>query len=701
MDFLNLKTLSSLPMKKLKLHSKDLTAENIQKLAELFPNCLTETRDEETGEVRDGIDFDLLRQELSADLVEGPQERYRLDWPGKREALATANAPIAKTLRPCREESVDFESTENLYIEGDNLDALKLLQETYLGKVKMIYIDPPYNTGNDFIYDDNYSMTREDYRDLSGEVDEDGNQMFDEEKWQENSSARGRYHSEWLSMIFPRVRLARNLLSDLGVVLISINDGESSNLKRLCDGVFGEQNFVAQMVWDGGRKNDSRFISESHDYILLYAKNVESLKEQDAKWKEKKPGVNSVLRRAKSIWKNSGADEALATKNLRSWFESLPAGSDESAHRHYKMLDEKGPWYGDNISSPNPRPNLTFEYKGYEPPDNGWRYNREAMEKLDGEGLLYFPGEKTSRIQFKRYLSSTTAQTPKSVFYTDRRASSKRLDKLFGLRAFDFPKDEDVIANLISIATRSKDIILDFFSGSATTAHAVMKLNSEDGGTRRHIQVQLSEPCDEKSAAFKAGYATIAEIGKERIRRAGAKIREELTAQLEDELPGSEKHTEITAKLANLDTGFRVLKIDSSNMTGDYYKRPDQTTQDGLDLAVENIKANRSPEDLLFQVMLDWGVDLALPITKKTIAGKEVFFVAPGGDDPESGESNGNAALAACFELNLDDDFSKALAKKLPLRAVFRDASFKDDAARINVEQLFKTISPTTDVRAI
>ncbi|GHC41199.1 site-specific DNA-methyltransferase [Roseibacillus persicicus] len=654
-------------MNKLKLHSKDLTMENIEKLAELFPNCMTETLTED-GSVKSGIDFDLLRQELSADLVEGPQERYRLDWPGKREALATANAPIAKTLRPCREESMDFESTENLYIEGDNLDALKLLQETYLGKVKMIYIDPPYNTGNDFIYDDNYSMTREDYRELSGDVDEDGNQMFDEEKWQQNSSARGRYHSEWLSMMYPRLKLARNLLREDGVIFISIDDNEIANLRRVSDEVFGAENFIANIIWQKkySTKSDSRHISESHDHIVVYGKRSE------------KVFLNGLPRTEKqlSIYKNPDNDS-------------------------------RGRWTSDNLLRTEAREYAIFPIKSpktneeFLPPDgSSWRYNRDKIDELISDNRIWFGVEGTSRPRLKRFLSEVqSAVTPQTfwsfedVGHSDQ--AKKELGRLFDGPSFSTPKPVALLQRIALIGANPNDIILDFFSGSATSAHAVMKLNAEDGGSRRHIQVQLPEPCDEKSAAFKAGYATIAEIGKERIRRAGAKIREELTAQLEGELPGSEKHNEITAKLAQLDTGFRVLKVDSSNMTGDYYKRPDQTTQDGLDLAVENIKPDRSPEDLLFQVMLDWGVDLALPITRETIAGKEVFFVAPGNGQNE------DAALAACFEAGLGDDFSKALAKKHPLRAVFRDASFADDAARINVEQLFKTLSPHTEVRAI
>ncbi len=655
-------------MDKLKLHSKDLTAENIEKLAALFPNCMTETQAED-GSVKHGIDFDLLKQELSDDLVEGPQERYRLDWPGKREALATANQPVNLTLRPNRDESVDFDNTENLYIEGDNLDALKLLQETYLGKVKMIYIDPPYNTGNDFIYDDNYSMTREDYRFAAGDVDEDGNQMFDEEKWQENSSARGRFHSEWLSMIYPRLKLAKTLLKDDGAIFISIDDGEVGNLRRIGEEVFGSANFVANIIWKKkfAPQNDAKYFSNNHDHILVFAKSKELLK-----------------------------------------LKLLPRSSKSNARYKNKDDDPRGPWASSDLLRMEHRDNCVYTIispNGMEwAPESGtsWRHPEVEMNQLIADNQVWFGDNGTSKPRRKRFLSEVKDGVVAETIWehTDvghNQEGTKIVKALFKDSSPDFsnPKPPRLIERTMKLTTKSNDIILDFFSGSATTAHAVMKLNAEDGGNRKHIQVQLPEPCDEKSAAFKAGYSTIAEIGKERIRRAGAKIREELEAQLEGELLGSDKHTELSEKLAKLDTGFRVLKVDSSNMTADYYKRPDETTQDDLALAVENIKPDRQPEDLLFQVMLDWGVDLSLPITTETISGKTVYFVAPGTED------NQNAALSACFETALDDPFSQALAKKNPLRAVFRDASFANDAARINVEQYFKTLSPATEVKAI
>jgi adenine-specific DNA-methyltransferase len=432
---------------------------------------------------------------------------------------------------------VDFENTKNLFIEGDNLDALKLLQETYLGKVKMIYIDPPYNTGNDFIYDDDFSMSRGDYEEFSGDRDEQGNVMFDAEKWKQNSSANGRFHSEWLSMIYPRLKLSRNLLREDGVIFISIDDGEVANLRRMCDEVFGEMNFIGVFVWDGGRKNDARLMSSGHDYIIVYSRNSEVISGSGTRWRERKPGLDPVYQKANELLRIHGKDFESASKDLQLWFNSLPSDDPSREHQHYRLLDSDGPWYGDNISSPNYRKNLIFEFKGYSPPRNGWRYDIDAMESLDKQGLLYLPADKTKRIQYKRYLRNTETQSPKSVFYVDRRGASKELATLLGEEVFDFPKSPVLLSRLISAIDTKEHIILDFFSGSATTAHAVMQLNAEDGGKRRHIMVQLPESCDAKSEAFKAGYKTIAEIGKERIRRAGKKILAEWQAKQTKEKP--------------------------------------------------------------------------------------------------------------------------------------------------------------------
>lgn len=645
-------------MDKLKLHSKDLTAGNIEKLAALFPNCLTEAKAGD-GSLKRAIDFDLLRQQLSADLVEGPQERYRLDWPGKREALATANAPIAKTLRPCREESVDFDTTKNLYIEGDNLEALKLLQETYLNKVKMIYIDPPYNTGNDFVYNDDFAESSGAYFERSNQSDTEGNRLV------ANTESNGRFHSDWLSMMTSRLRLSRNLLREDGVIFVSIDDGEVASLRRLGDEIFGEHNFVANVIWQKkyAKQNDSKTLSFSHDHILLWAKNTPF-------WT---PG--RIEREPEQLkgFKNPDDDE-------RGVWQSV-------VYTCNKTRTERP-----NLYYPIENP---FTKEGVLPNENRvWAYDKKRTEKNIEEKRLWWGKDGSlEKPRMKTFLAEVgTGVVPDTLWLRqhvgDTQDAAREIRSIFTNPLFDTPKPIALLARCQQVANCSKsDIILDFFSGSATTAHAVMQLNAEDGGNRRHIMVQLPEACDEKSAAFKAGYATIAEIGKERIRRAGAKIRTDLEARLEGELPGSDKHQEITAKLAHLDTGFRVLKIDTSNMADVYY-RPDEVTQDGLALQVENIKPDRSPEDLLFQVLLDWGVDLALPIEQETIAGKTVFFV------------DGNA-LAACFDTGLDEDFVKELAKRQPLRAVFRDASFKNDATKINIEQIFKALSPHTELKAI
>ncbi|BCX49857.1 site-specific DNA-methyltransferase [Haloferula helveola] len=673
-------------MDKLKLHTPDFVEANAAKLAELFPNCVTESRAED-GSIKRAIDFDLLRQELSGDLVEGVQERYRLDWPGKRESLALANAPITKTLRPCKEESVDFETTRNLYIEGDNLDALKLLQETYLNQVKMIYIDPPYNTGNDFIYDDNFSMSREDYEDEAGERDEEGNAMFDEEKWKQNSSASGRFHSEWVSMMYPRLKLARNLLQEDGVILVSIDDGEVANLIKIGNEVFGEQNFVGNFVWEGGRKNDAKLVSNSHDFICCWVKSRDLLTERNVRWRERKAGLDDIYKQESLIRKRNGKDFEKCRADLNEWFRSLPKDHGALQHKHFSYFDQRGLYAPADLRSPNPRPNLVYDWKGYKPHKNGWAYAKERMARMDAEDRLHYPASSDGRIALKSYLHEHETWAPSSVFYQDRRASSKRLSRLLGKGVFPFSKDENVIKRFIKSCAAEDSLVVDFFSGSGTTAHSVIQLNAEDGGNRRYIAVQLPEPCEEKSEAFKAGYSTISDIGKDRIRKAGSQIREGLQASLDGELKDTERHQEITRRIQDLDIGFRVLKIDSSNMADVYYQ-PDEVTQDGLDFQVDNLKDGREPEDLLFQVLLDWGVDLGLPITEEVIEGRRVFFVA-------------DNALAACFDTGLTEDFCKTLAKREPLRAVFRDAGYASDSTKINIEQIFKALSPHTELKTL
>lgn len=625
-------------MDKLKMHSPDMTQQNIEKIQALFPNCVTESKGAD-GELKLAIDFDQLKQELSSSIVEGPQERYQLNWPGKREALLTANAPIAKTLRPCREESVNFDTTENLFIEGDNLDALKMLQETYLGKVKMIYIDPPYNTGNDFIYEDDFSESTDEFLRKSNQRDQDSNRLY------ANSDASGRFHSDWLSMMYARLKLASILLRDDGIIFISIDDSEQANLKRICDEIFGQSNFLANIIWEKRftRSNNSKTFATLTEHIICFRKST-------------------ILAEVKEP-RNEKADSTYSNPDN----------------------DPRGVWT--SVSYVNPatkdnRPNLAynlvnpFTNQEVVHPTNAWKYEKSTYLKHLEENRLYWGKDGSNTYpRLKRFLSEMVGGMVPVNFWSRQDAgttdeASKNLEKLMEAKVFDFPKPISLVQKAMRMGTGVNDIVLDFFAGSATTAHAVMQLNSEDGGNRKFIMVQLPEECDKKSEAFKAGYKTIAEISKERIRRAGSKILE------------GDCH-----KDWNKDVGFRVLKVDTSNMADVYYS-PDQVTQGSLDLLVDNIKTDRTDEDLLFQVLLDWGVDLTLPIRKETIQGKTVFFV----DDD---------ALVACFDLRINEALIKELAIKEPLRVVFRDDGFESDAVKINAEQIFKQVSPHTEVKAI
>ena len=642
------------------MHSPNLTQENIARIRELFPGCVTEARGED-GNLRLTVDFDLLRQELSDSVVEGPRERYHLNWPGKREALLTANAPIAKTLRPCREESVNFDATKNIFIEGDNLDALKLLQETYLGTVKMIYIDPPYNTGNDFIYEDDFAEGTEEFLIRSNQKDDEGNRLV------ANTEANGRFHSDWLSMMYPRLKLARNLLRDDGVIFISIDDGEVHNLRKTLDELYGTKNFLGIFQWRRRQKADNRNqsrVSPDHEYIVAYSKS----------------GVTHLKGTEIDTEKYINPDN-----------------------------DPRGPWASTNLSglaTATQRPNLHFDIVdpntgvSYPPnPSRGWSKSKDTIAKMIEEGRILFPKTNTGRPREKKFLRDlqsnvtgfSTCLDSKVVGYTTN--GTREATELLGGKFFDFPKPVNLLKQLLFQTTSLDDIILDFFAGSATTAHAVMQLNAEDGGNRRFIMVQLPEPCGENSEAFQAGYKTIAEIGKERIRRAGARIKAEAERRKAEReswggaLFSDPQDTSLPPDPSSLDIGFRVLKIDSSNLADVYYT-PDATRQDQLDLFTHNIKPDRTPEDLLFQVLLDWGVDLSLPIRKETLRGKTVFFV----------DEN---ALVACFDDDVDEELVKELAGLKPLRVVFRDSGFASDAVKINVEQIFKQISPGTEVRAI
>lgn len=652
------------------MHTKNLANEKYQALKDLFPNAITETKDE-NGELVRAIDKDILMQEISTKVVEGREERYQFTWPDKKKAILNANAPINKTFRPAREESVNFDETENLYIEGDNLEVLKLLQETYLGKVDVIYIDPPYNTGNDFVYNDDFKESVEEYLENSGQYDEEGNRL------EVNRETNGRYHTDWLNMIYPRLKLSRDLLTDDGVIFISIDDNEQDNLKKICDEIFGEENFISNLVWSAGRKNDSKYISNSHEYILVYVKSESYLKENKIIWREQKDGLSKIFSKSEELYKKFGENEG--TVKFKQWFKDLPNDDPSKVHKHYSNLDERGPYFKDNISWPGgggPVYDVLHPKTGknVKKPSRGWIYKKDRLLELIEDNRVSFGDDENSVPTLKRYLSDTPYQVMVSSFYSDNRSSMKRLRSLFkGVKVFDFPKDENIISKLISIIPMLEgSIILDFFSGSATTAHAVMKLNAEDGGNRKYIMVQLPEATNEKSEAYKAGYKTIAEIGKERIRRAGKKILEE----------NKDKEG-----IEDLDIGFRVLKMDSSNMKDVYYS-PADTEQNFLYDLEDNIKEDRTSEDLLFQVMLDLGVSLSSKIESQTIDGKEVFVVEEG-------------FLIACFDKDVSEDTVKEIAKKEPYYAILRDNSMASDSVVANFDQIFSSISPETIRRVI
>lgn len=662
---------------KLDLQSTDITAMNIERIVSLFPNCVTETADGKR------IDFDLLKQELSTEIVEGNKERYRLEWPGKREAIVTANIPTNNTLRPVREDSVDFDTTENIYIEGDNLEVLKLLQESYLNKIKMIYIDPPYNTGKDFVYKDNFAKSSEEELLESGQKDEYGQRL------QANPETSGRYHSDWLSMMYPRLKLARNLLTDDGVIFISIDDNEVHNLRKICDEIFGEGNFVAQICHKARASvSNDKIISPNHNIILFYAKE-----ERIIFSKRKQIGLKPIL---------DGFDK-------------------EDENGKYKLVPVDGPG-----GAKKGNPYYEFEgILGY------WRFSKERMTEMYKQGLIVVTG---NNLQQKYYLKDAEKSRRTATTWWDEKlytsSATSKLKTLLESGAFDTPKPVELVYKMLEmIAFDKNDIILDFFSGSATTAHAVMQLNAEDQGNRKYIMVQLPEVTNEKSEAYKAGYKNICEIGKERIRRAAASItNEEITnyeskkAQLEklinaklritksitnDQLGITkeelsfpegvlidEKAEEMLQEIRNLqfvihnsDKGFRVYRLDSSNMQDVYYK-PQDYNQNTLDLFADNVKEDRSAEDLVAQIMLDWGLALSLPIERKTIADKEVYAVA-------------DNSLYCCFDKDIDEAFAKEVAKDQPLRIVFRDNGFKDDTAKENVKQLLKQLAPNTEMKVV
>ena len=650
-------------MDKMKFESPDLTAQNIDRIAALFPNCITEMLDEEhsTPEkkmYKRAVNFELLKQMLSPDVVDG-DEAYEFTWVGKKAAIVEANKPIRKTLRPCVAESKDWDTTENLYIEGDNLEVLKLLQESYLGKVKMIYIDPPYNTGNDFIYADDFMRSQEEENEQMGMYDEDENRLF------KNTDTNGRFHSDWCSMIYSRLMLARNLLTDDGLLFVSIDDNESATMRELLDEVLGAGNFVACIVWQKihSIKNDAKYFSENHEYALVYAKNINSIK-----------------------------------LNL------LPRTEEMNARYKNPDNDPRGAWQSGDLVASGERSNGHFIVKspktGKEfdvPRGKHWVYSQENLLTLVNDNQIWFGDDGNSFPRKKRFLSDVQdGRTPNTLWLCDEvghnQTAARELKALFDdNKYFDFPKPVSYIQQMLLLGTSKESTILDFFSGSATTAHAVMQLNAEDGGHRKFIMVQIPEKCDEKSEAYKAGYKTICEIGKERIRRAGEKIRIDLggdaainlfaatdNPDLEDKL--CKKFDEKMDRVKNLDIGFRVLKLDDTNMKDVYYA-PDDYDQNMLAGLESNIKDDRTDLDLLFGCLIDWGLPLSLPYKSEQLGGCTVHTYNDGD-------------LIACFDANIPESVVKEIAQRKPLRAVFRDSGFASSPEKINVFEIFKLYMP-------
>ncbi len=641
-------------MEKLNMHTQDITDVNVEKIGKLFPNCLTEMivgKDQNGKDILGkGIDFDKLRQELSKNVVEGLQERYQFTWPGKREAIRMANCPSNMTLRPDRESSVDFDNTGNLYIEGDNLEVLKLLREDYLGKVKMIYIDPPYNTGNDFVYEDDFSLTAGEFRDRSGMFDEDGNMVL--QNYEVNSESNGRFHTDWLNMIYPRLKVAKDLLTEDGAIFISIDDHEHSNLKKICDEIFGERNFIANIIWQRTYAPISlkKFFSENHDFCLIYSKNIDSFQ-----------------------------------MNL------LPRS--EKQNKDYKNPDNdpRGVWKVGNLTVGPAVEKQIYEITGptgkkFMPPSGYcWRFTKEKFESMKADNRIWFGSDGSNSPVPKLFLSEVQdGVTPMTVWTFDEvghgQEATRELRDLMRNAVFSSPKPIRYIKRFLQIGTNKDCIVLDFFSGSATTAHAVMQLNTEDEGNRKFIMVQLPELTSEKSEAYKAGYKNICEIGKERIRRAGKKILEEQAAK-KDGNGLFDKETE----QARLDVGFRVLKLDTSNMRDVYYTPEESSAATLFD---DNIKPDRAPEDLLFQVMLECNLPLSAKIERKTIAGKEVFCV------------NG-VYLIACFDEDVNETVITEVAKRKPYYFIMRDSSLSSDQVADNFEQIFNAYSKDTIRRII
>ncbi|MDQ1247710.1 MAG: adenine-specific DNA-methyltransferase, partial [Actinomycetota bacterium] len=674
------------------MHSPDLTERNIDKIADLFPTVITEGRDDDGNPVR-AINFDLLRQEVSNHVVEGPLERYQLDWPGKREALFAANVPIAKSLRPIRDESVNFDTTRNLFIEGDNLDALKLLQESYLGKVKLIYIDPPYNTGSDLVYRDDFSESKGEYEAKSGQVDDEGNRLV------ANTESNGRFHSDWLTMMYPRLKLARTLLADDGIVLISIDDAEQASLRRIADEVFGERNFVAQLVWEKGRKNDAKFVSVGHEYVLLFAKSKQLLREKGTAWREEKPGAREIWDEYVRLRELHDTADAAIERDLTRWFAALPKSQPAKKWARYRRIDAYGPWRDRDISWPGgdgPRYDVIHPVTrlACKVPEAGWRYSTSAeMQRQIALGLVVFRDDHTEPPFRKAHLRPIAGengdnseedesddvelanQVRGSYFYKQSQVAVRHLRELMGAKVFNNPKDYVELSRLFEYVLDGSDgIVMDFFAGSGSTGEAVFDLCARTGQNCPVVLVQIPEPLEDNLAsATGAAKTTVSNAIKYLQRRGKATVISELT-KIRLELAGRRVLSGKSNERWKQDVGFRVLKVDSTNMA-DVLCTPDALGQDQLDIQTDSVKPDRNAEDLLYQVLLDWGLELTMPIIFERIDEHDVFVVD-------------NGALIACFDSEVSPAAVREIAGREPLRAVFGDWGFATDADRINAEQI-------------
>ena len=638
---------------KIKKEINNIVNDNLKALEQLFPSA-----------VKDGqLDIKALKEELG-DFEEVTTEKYELNWAGKQNAKKVVQQGIGnKTLKFVEKDSKNADTTENIYIEGDNLEVLKLLRQNYYNSIKMIYIDPPYNTGNDFVYNDTFKMDKEESDKAEGIISENN------EKLQKNQKSTNRYHANWLNMMYPRLKLARDLLTDDGVIFISIDDNEQANLKRLCDEIFGEENFISNLVWASGRKNDSKYISNSHEYMLCFVKNIENLKLNSTIWREKKKGLEEIYSFYNELKKTYKTNYKKMTEELKKWYKNLPESHSSKSHSHYSLIDEKGIFFADNISWPGgggPKYDVLhpITQKPVKIPSRGWVYaTRERMEEMIKMGKVYFGEDENTVPCLKAYLSDREYTTPYSVFYKDGRASTKRLRNLMEKSVFQNPKDEEIIKNIMEFINFDKnDTILDFFSGSATTAHAVMQLNSEDNGNRKYIMVQLPETTDEKSEAFKAGYKNIAEIGKERIRRAGEKIKQEI-----EEYNSNLKLGEEPKKVP--DIGFKVFKVDDTNIKWYDMENFNEESQysfddpDSLDFVLGS-----NDIDIVYEIMLRQNdVPLSESLEVLTDIGNRTYFYA--------------STYLICLETEITEEMIEKLASldPLPIKFVFRDSAFKDN----------------------